>query len=661
MKRSISNPDRRSASTANSAKSAVELYREWLDTVSSGSEDENDDEPSTSSRDLTRPISPQDPVNRPQMISPRKQLRPLPSAHDQTQDYPAPPSKAHRRQMSPSRILRGPRKLMTQMSFRSMLSSPSPHPQPAPPSESSNNNSQSENNNRRSRRQSSMGTLFSDAWITRPGKVHKSAKVIAPTDSRQTLYDIPLDSERPQPFANSADSSDTIEEKPMWRDDEKPRRRRGSVDWDFHRVDSPHGWWVVAWAFLACSVSLSTLVNYPIYEAYYTATARQADPASLTDPARGQDLFAGIHPPSTYAVLIGSLMSGFAALGSLGAGVASDVLGMRICAVAGTLVLSVGLLASSFLARLWALCITQGVVSGIGIALLALPAYTAPAHWFDRHRALSTGVAAAGTGIGVLALTPAYRAILQHRGLAISLYVQTLVTLALGLISAFGLRPRVNLHAPAVMRWRRALGDLRILALMAMALFAAAARFAQLLCLPVFARTAGAENDIGGVVYAVGAALLVGMVLGGTAADKSGYIAGLGLSELILGLFTLALYTPSTSIAPLYVFSVVFGLTTGTLASVLPAAIAQMFGMQRLATTTGLVLSACAPALLATAPAAIRFNQLAIEGSSVAWLSAISGVFSIVAGFLGLMLPVLQRRYVKLFTRKETSYAWPHK
>ncbi|KAJ2078323.1 hypothetical protein H4R24_004562 [Coemansia sp. RSA 988] len=654
MKRSNSYPDKRRVSEANSAKSAVEIYREWLDAVSSGSEDENEGA-SIISKDLTRPISPQNPADRPRMISPRKQLHPLPTT-DQTQDHPTPPSKTHKRQISPSKILRGPRKLMTQMSFRSMLSSPSPHPQPVPPPESK---IQSENN-RRSRRQSSMGTLFSDAWVTRPEKARKPSRVIAPTDSRQTLYDIPLENMRP-PFANSGESSDTVEEKPMWRDDEKPPKRRESVDWEFHHVDSRRGWWVVAWAFLACSVSLSTLINYPIYEAYYIATARQEDPISLTDPARGQDSFAGMHPPSTYAVLIGSLMSGFAALGSLGAGVASDVFGMRVCAIAGTLLLSVGLLASSFLARLWALCITQGVVSGIGIALLALPAYTAPAHWFDRHRALSTGVAAAGTGLGVLALTPAYRAILQHRGLTVCLYAQTLVTLTLGLVSAFGLRTRVRLHSPAVMRWRRALGDLRILTLMTMALFAAAARFAQLLCLPIFARAAGAENDIGGVVYTVGAALLVGMVLGGTAADKSGYIAGLGLSELILGLFTLALYTPSASIAPLYVFSVVFGLTTGTLASVLPAAIAQMFGVQRLATTTGLVIAACAPALLATTPAAIKFNQLAIEGSSVSWLSAISGVFSIVAGVLGLMLPVLQRRYVRLFTRKETSYSWPRK
>ncbi|KAJ2587913.1 hypothetical protein IWW49_003245 [Coemansia sp. RSA 1797] len=193
---------------------------------------------------------------------------------------------------------------------------------------------------------------------------------------------------------------------------------------------------------------------------------------------------------------------------------------------------------------------------------------------------------------------------------------------------------------------------------MLMALFASCARFAQLLCLPVFARSLGAASDATGVLYATGASLLVGMVCGGFAADLTGYIAGIGLSELILGLFTLVLYTPSKSPAPLYVFSVVFGLTTGTMASVLPASIAQMFGTPRVASTTGLVLAACAPTLLATTPAALKFMHLLEEGKTVAWMAGMSGAFSVVAGCIGMMLPVLQRRYVRMFTKKEAAIVW---
>ncbi|KAJ2502210.1 hypothetical protein GGH96_001282 [Coemansia sp. RSA 1972] len=619
--RSVSN-DRESTD-----KSALDVYRQWLDEASSGSD--SDDEASTSTQarpamDITRATPLQSPENtkdilkpisspnEPKMISPRQQLHPRTNGS-------APPTKPNR-----------PRKLM-QMSFRSILS-PSPQIPVA----------QREVRPRSTSRQASLGTLFSDAWIAQPQRARRPSRVAR--SGHASMHDVPLDNAEPP----SGSSSDTANEKPRMD-------KRRSSSWEFHQLDSTRGWWVVLWAFLACFVSLSTLINYPVYEAYYMNTSRDE---TLVDINQGQDTARQVPVVSTYVVLIGTLMSGFAALGSLGAGIASDVLGMRTCALVGTATLCVGLLASSFIDKLWALCITHGVVCGTGIAMLALPAYTAPTHWFDKHRALSTGIAVSGTGLGVLALAPAYRAILHHQGLAICLYVQAIVTLACGTASALGLRNRIDLQGPSGrMKWR-VLKDARIWALMMMALLASCARFAQLLCLPMFARSSGVANDAAGVLYATGASLLVGMVCGGFVADSTGYIAGIGLSELILGLFTLVLYTPSTSPAPMHVFAVVFGLTTGTLAAVLPASIAQMFGTPRVASTTGLVLAACAPALLATTPAALKFMHLLEEGKTVAWLSAISGVFSVLAGCIGMMLPVLQRRYVRMFTKRESAIAW---
>ncbi|KAJ2764584.1 hypothetical protein IWQ57_005113, partial [Coemansia nantahalensis] len=360
---------------------------------------------------------------------------------------------------------------------------------------------------------------------------------------------------------------------------------------------------------------------------------------------------------SAQVVLIGTLMSGFAALGSLGAGIAADVLGLRICAGAGTVVLCLGLLASSFIDRLWALCLTQGVVCGVGIALMAMPAYVAPAQWFDRHRALSTGVAVAGTGLGVVALTPAYESLLRARGMAVCLYVQAVLTLVLGLAASLGLRPRVSLRSPAAMRWRQTLRDPRVLVLMATALLAAAARFAQAVCLPAIAWAAGVRDDATNVLYVVGAALLAGMVAGGAVADKTGYIAAVGLSELVLGVFTLALFTPAKAVAPVYAFAVVFGLATGALAAVLPPAIAQMLGSRRLATATGLVLAAAAPALLATTPAAVKLTRLLADGRSVAWFCAISGALSLAAGALGMTLPLLHRRHLRRHAQRGPAVA----
>ncbi|KAJ2709139.1 hypothetical protein H4R19_004403 [Coemansia spiralis] len=641
--------------------SAIDVYRDWLDEASSSEEEEAGRSTQRRRRSSTpRPPPPTLPITRPVEEAPK------------THAKPAPPSEQQTKSMSTSR------KLMHQMPFRSMFASPSPQPQPPsqPPSqqppkqqhlqmaepsaEQTGGGSlhpgplQPDARTRNRGRQSSIDTLFSDAWIAQPTRTRRKSSVL--TTHSGPLHEIPLDKLAPQVAARStkttvsSDSSDTVREKHGGGGGGGAlSKEERMADWEFHRIDSSRGWWVVGWAALACFVSLSTLINYPVYEAYYATTARAHDPATLDDPSRGEDAYSvGGRRVSTQVVLIGTLMSGFAALGSLGAGIATDILGLRICAGAGTVVLCLGLLASSFIDKLWALCVTHGVVCGVGIALMAMPAYMAPAQWFERHRALSTGVAVAGTGLGVLALTPAYESLLRSRGLAVCLYVQAILTLALGLVASLGLRPRVTLRSPAAaVRWRRMLCDLRVLALMAMALLAAAARFAQAVCLPAIAWAAGIRDDATGVLYAMGAALLTGMVAGGAVADKTGYIAAVGLCELTLGVFTLVLYTPATSIGPVYVFALVVGLTTGALAAVLPAAIAQMLGSRRLATATGLVLAACAPALLATTPAVVKFIRLLADGRSVAWLSGLSGVLSLAAGVIGLTLPLLQRRHIR--------------
>ncbi|KAI8320003.1 hypothetical protein GQ54DRAFT_298951 [Martensiomyces pterosporus] len=195
---------------------------------------------------------------------------------------------------------------------------------------------------------------------------------------------------------------------------------------------------------------------------------------------------------------------------------------------------------------------------------------------------------------------------------------------------------------------------------MAISLFGSASRFAQFYCLPAFAMSQGkSEEDGMSIIYTMSAFSVLGVVVGGFLADRSGYIAGIGLSQLAMGLFTLVLWTPSTTaLAPMFVYAIFSGISSGILAAVFPPSIAQMFGISRLATTAGLVLAACMPAILATTPAATEFLTLAAGNRSTAWLIALSGVFSLVAGFIGLFLPLLQRRHVAQSVRKQTSGAW---
>ncbi|KAJ1770159.1 hypothetical protein LPJ74_003446 [Coemansia sp. RSA 1843] len=608
----------------------------------------------------------------------------------------AEPVLSPERQQSPSqRMLKTPRKLMHQMSFRSMMS-PSPSLSSAwrpshqkTRSDATNNttmrNKQPDGSEGRPDEQfqskttddqgggGGMGTLFGDAWIARPPATLREEERVArdapiyPISSRgSTLYEVDLDNsdknDIDQPCAGM-----------------KRRRRRTSVEWEYHQPDSLYGWRVLGCAFVACLVSLSTLLSYSVYQEYYlaatvqTATPKgqlppplQGDAATLVDVHAGTDDLQPTGRVASWHVavlsaLIGGLMGASAAGFSLPAGLAADIVGYRVTAMAGTLIMAIGLFSSSFIEKLQGLCVTQGLVCGTGIAFVLVPAYSVAPLWFDRHRALATGVAVSGGALGLLVLTPAYRALLRTHGMAASLQLHALVVLVLGLAASLGLRKRIEANSGSMVpvRWRSRLMDARVWALMAMALFAAASRFAQFLCLPAFARANGLRHDdASNVIYALGASLLVGAIGGGLCADRTGYVAGLGLSELLMGAFTLVLWAPASSPAPMFIYAVLFGLCSGALAAVLPAVVAQMFGVPRLASTIGLVVVVTMPAILVSVPAAARFLDLADHHRSTAWLTAISGVLSLVAGVLGLTLPLLERRHRRRMVQHDTASAF---
>ncbi|KAJ2744312.1 hypothetical protein GGI20_003069 [Coemansia sp. BCRC 34301] len=684
--------EQRNGSSDEQPRSALEVYREWLNESSASSNSGG-----TSSGDemtppqvigspkhrhastpasldsLPRPFTPSQPpvqeyAQQHRLVTPSRSHEPSAPALSEPStsalsEPSAPPPKSP---SGGSRLMATPRKLMNQMSFRTMLSA-----SPAPPQQQQQQQQQqqppaSTKSDRKSRTAMDatlgVGALFGDAWIAQPSATRQQrgdeakntarAAPLYPIDAaHRTLYDVPLD------------EAAAREAKPPAHFPPPP-----ALEWEYYRADCRRGWWVVLCAFLACSVSLSTLLTYSVYESYYQSAA-DSSTAEINDIYHGQELGAVElldYRVSTYLVLIGTMMGGFATAGCLLAGCVADLLGYPTCCFLGSVLMSMSLLAASFVSQLWALSVLQGAFCGLGVSLLFTPAYAAPAQWFERHRAVSTGIAVSGAAFGSVVLAPIYRAILAHRGSALCLRVQALITLVVGAGAAYGLRTRVQLQRPVAMQWRTTVRDTRVLLLMLMALLVAAARFAQVLCLPVFARVYGAtRDDAYNVLYTMGLASLVGAIIGGAVADKSGYIAGIGLCETLVGVFTLVIWAPTAaaslqtlSAAPVYVYAALFALSSGVLAAVLPPGVAQMFGSARLATTMGLIIAASAPAIFVMMPVTITFLDMLESRHSTAWLVAASGILSILAGCLGFFLPVLQRRHARHVLRRQSSISW---
>lgn len=69
-------------------------------------------------------------------------------------------------------------------------------------------------------------------------------------------------------------------------------------------------------------------------------------------------------------------------------------------------VLGLGYLLTSQISTLWQFYLYYGIIVGIGMGMLWVPAISVVAHWFEKYRGLVTGIVVSGIGIGTIVIPP---------------------------------------------------------------------------------------------------------------------------------------------------------------------------------------------------------------------------------------------------------------
>ena len=83
----------------------------------------------------------------------------------------------------------------------------------------------------------------------------------------------------------------------------------------------------------------------------------------------------------------------------------------------GVVVLTIGVLSSSFISSLWQLYVFYGILMAAGVTHIGfIPNVLIISNWFFRHRALALGIANAGRGMGTLILIPLIQYAIQTVG-----------------------------------------------------------------------------------------------------------------------------------------------------------------------------------------------------------------------------------------------------
>ena len=103
-------------------------------------------------------------------------------------------------------------------------------------------------------------------------------------------------------------------------------------------------------------------------------------------------------------------------VGSFVWGALSDRLGTRGVALAGGVLLGLGLVLSSQVQALWQFSVTFGVMVGFAVGAFYAPLTSTATKWFTSRRGLAVALVSSGIGVGILVVAPLTRALTTARG-----------------------------------------------------------------------------------------------------------------------------------------------------------------------------------------------------------------------------------------------------
>ncbi|KAJ1818126.1 hypothetical protein LPJ75_001526, partial [Coemansia sp. RSA 2598] len=147
---------------------------------------------------------------------------------------------------------------------------------------------------------------------------------------------------------------------------------------------------------------------------------------------------------SSFLSWIGTLQFVMMCFFGIGVSVLCERVDTRILSGIGALVSALALIIASFCNSPWKLLITQGIMFGFGASFLYATGLNLPPQWFAKYRALATGIAIAGSGIGGLWLSFATRAMITNLSWKWALRITGLVIIGVCGPNSLLMRTRVK-------------------------------------------------------------------------------------------------------------------------------------------------------------------------------------------------------------------------
>ncbi len=312
-------------------------------------------------------------------------------------------------------------------------------------------------------------------------------------------------------------------------------------------------------------------------------------------------------------------------LGALG-GLLADRFGPRLICMAGMGLIALGLYVTSLAQSLDTIYLSYGLLVGLGIAFVYTPSIASVQPWFTKRRGLASGIASSGVGAGTLLLPVVVSVLLTRMPWREALQILSLGVLCVGLLAAFLLE-----RAP--MQNGLAKGDLPGLTLKEAVrspsfqwLYMGALLGAPVMFIP-FAHISAAARDAGvpeaqavGLVGLIGIGSLVGRFAIGWLADRLGRVKTLMLMQALMGLSYLV-WAGAHDRWLFALFAIWFGLSYGSIVSLLPAICMDLFGGKAVSAIIGTLYTGAALGNLLGPVVAGKVFDMTQSYSMVIWIT----------------------------------------
>jgi len=182
---------------------------------------------------------------------------------------------------------------------------------------------------------------------------------------------------------------------------------------------SPYGWAVLGAAFFIITMAIGTLFTLGVFQ-------------------QPLETSMGWTRSSIGAIsLLNWLVMG---VGSFAAGFLSDRFGGRAVVLTGGVLLATGLFLSSRVTELWQFYVTFGVLVGAGVSCFYVPLTVTAMRWFQTRRGMAAAVVSSGNGLGILALSPLSRWLINAYDWRTALVVLAELSVLVVIPAAFLLR-----------------------------------------------------------------------------------------------------------------------------------------------------------------------------------------------------------------------------